>query len=81
MTSDECQRRADEAKALAVQTQDLWEREVLLRIATHWHLIASHRVAKESPLQPLDAVRSQAQLRQSLPGKAAIRQRNGPTVA
>jgi hypothetical protein len=32
MTADECQQRADEAKALAVETQDLWEREILLRI-------------------------------------------------
>jgi hypothetical protein len=48
MTADECQRRADEAKTLAAQTQDLWERETLLRIATQWQLIASHRTAKEN---------------------------------
>jgi hypothetical protein len=60
MTADECQRRANEAKVLAIQTQDLWEREVLLRIATQWHLIASHKLAKEAPSQLLDAVRSQA---------------------
>jgi hypothetical protein len=47
MTSDDCQRRAEEAKALAAQTQDLWERETLLRIATQWQLLASHRAVKE----------------------------------
>jgi hypothetical protein len=61
MTADECQQRADEAKALAVETQDLWEREILLRIATQWQLLASHRAAKEEvPSQSLDAVRSQS---------------------
>jgi hypothetical protein len=48
MTADECQRRADEAKALATQTQDLWERETYLRIATQWQLLASHKAVKES---------------------------------
>jgi hypothetical protein len=47
MTAEECFRRAEEAKALAAQTQDLWEREVLLRIATQRQLIASHKAAKE----------------------------------
>lgn len=59
MTSEECQRRADEAKALSARTLDLWEREMLLRIATQWQLLASHKTAKEAPLQPLDAIRSQ----------------------
>jgi len=36
MTDDECQRRAEEAKSLAAQTQDLWEREAFLRIVTQW---------------------------------------------
>jgi len=48
MTADECQRRADEAKSLAAQTQDLWERETLLHIATLWQLLASHRASKEA---------------------------------
>ena len=43
MTADECQRRAEEAKALAAQTRDLWEREAFLRVATQWHLIAAHK--------------------------------------
>lgn len=47
MTAEECQRRAEEAKALAAQTQDLWERETLLRIATQWQPLASHRAVKE----------------------------------
>jgi hypothetical protein len=46
MTHDECQHRADEAKALAVQTQDLWERETYLRIATQWQLLAAHKAIK-----------------------------------
>jgi hypothetical protein len=34
LTAEECQRRADEAKTLAARTLELWEREILLRIAT-----------------------------------------------
>ena len=48
MTAKECQQRADEAKSLAVQTQDLWEREILLHIATQWQLLAAHRASKEA---------------------------------
>jgi hypothetical protein len=48
MTAEECLRRAEEAKAFAAQTQDLWEREAFLRIATQWQLIAGHKAAKES---------------------------------
>ena len=48
MTADECRRRAEEAKALAAQTQDLGEREALLRVATQWQLIAAHKAAKEA---------------------------------
>jgi hypothetical protein len=48
MTADECQRRVEEAKALAAQTQDFWEREVFLRIATQWQLIAAHKATKEA---------------------------------
>jgi hypothetical protein len=46
MTHDECQHCADEAKALAVQTQDLWERETYVRIATQWQLLAAHKAIK-----------------------------------
>ena len=48
MTADEYHERAKEAKALAVETQDLWERDLLLKIADQWQLIAAHRVAKRS---------------------------------
>jgi len=48
MTAKDCQHRADEAKILATQTQDLWERETLLHIATLWQLVASHRTSKEA---------------------------------
>ena len=46
MTADEYHERAKEAKALAVETQDLWERDLLLKIADQWQLIAAHRVAR-----------------------------------
>jgi hypothetical protein len=52
VTSDECERRAEEAKALAAQTQDLWERETLLRIATQWQLLAGHNAVKEGKPPP-----------------------------
>ena len=48
MTADECQQRANEAKALAIQTQDLWERELLVRIAEQWQLVAARRAAERS---------------------------------
>jgi hypothetical protein len=48
LTAEEYQRRADEAKTLAVQTQDLWERETLLRVATEWQLLAGHQASKEA---------------------------------
>jgi hypothetical protein len=47
MKADQCERRAEEARALAAQTQDLWEREVLLRAVTQWQLTAAHKAAKE----------------------------------
>ena len=48
MTAKECKHRVDEAKILAIQTQDLWERETLLHIATLWQLVAAHRASKEA---------------------------------
>jgi hypothetical protein len=47
MIPEECHQRAKEAKALAAQTQDLWERELLLKIADQWQLLAAHRAAKK----------------------------------
>jgi hypothetical protein len=49
MTADECHQRAKEAKVLAMQTQDLWEREMLFKIADQWQLLAAHRAAKKPP--------------------------------
>jgi hypothetical protein len=40
--------KSGEAKALAAQPQDLWEREALLRVATRWQLIAAHKAAKQA---------------------------------
>ena len=47
LTAAEYQRRAEEAKILAAQTQDVWEREILLRVATEWQLLAAHKASKE----------------------------------
>jgi hypothetical protein len=47
MTADECHQRAKEAKALAIETQDLWERELLFKIAGQWQLLSAHRAAKK----------------------------------
>jgi hypothetical protein len=47
MTADECHQGAKEAKALAMETQDLWEREMLFKIADQWQLLAAHRAAKK----------------------------------
>jgi hypothetical protein len=52
MTPAECHQRAKEARALAVETQDLWERELLFKIADQWHLMAAHREAKASRIAP-----------------------------
>jgi hypothetical protein len=52
LTAEEYLRRADEAKTLAAQTQDLWERETLLRVANEWPLLAAHKAHKEAR-QPL----------------------------
>ena len=49
MTPDECRQRAKEAKALAVETQDLWERGLLLKIADQWQLLAAHGAVKKQP--------------------------------
>jgi hypothetical protein len=47
-TAETYRRRADEAKILARQCQDVWEREILLRVATQWQILAAHRDVKES---------------------------------
>jgi hypothetical protein len=52
MTADDCHQRAMEAKALAVETQDLWERELLFKIAGQWQLLSAHRAAKKQRTVP-----------------------------
>jgi hypothetical protein len=52
MTPAECHQRAKEAKTLAVETQDLWERELLFKIADQWQLMAAHRAVKASRTAP-----------------------------
>jgi hypothetical protein len=47
-TAETYRQRAEEAKSLAKQCQDVWEREILLRVATQWQLLAAHRDVKES---------------------------------
>jgi hypothetical protein len=49
MTADDFHQRAMEAKALAVETQDLWERELLFKIAGQWQLLSAHRAVKKPP--------------------------------
>jgi hypothetical protein len=52
MTLDDCHQRSKEAKALAAETQDLWERELLFKIADQWQLLSAHRAAKKLPTAP-----------------------------
>jgi hypothetical protein len=47
-TAAEYKRRAEEAKILAARTQDVWEREALLRVAEQWQLLAAHKASKEA---------------------------------
>lgn len=52
MTADDCHQRAKEAKVLAADTQDLWERELLFKIAGQWQLLSAHRAAKQAHTVP-----------------------------
>jgi hypothetical protein len=49
MTADECRERAEEARRLAADTHDLWEREILFKIASQWQLLAVHRAVERPP--------------------------------
>jgi hypothetical protein len=49
MTADECRDRAEEARRLATESLDPWEREILYKIASQWQLIAVHRATKRHP--------------------------------
>ena len=42
-------KRADEISRLAADTHDLWEREILFKIASQWQLIAVHRAVERRP--------------------------------
>jgi hypothetical protein len=46
-TAETFRHRAEEAKRLAMQSRDVWEREILLRVATQWQLLAAHRERNE----------------------------------
>jgi hypothetical protein len=52
-TAEVYRHRAEEAKSLAKQSRDVWEREILLRVATQWQLLAAHRAVKESSQHPI----------------------------
>jgi hypothetical protein len=52
MTPDNCHQRSKEAKALAAETHDLWERELLFKIADQWRLLSAHRAAKKPSTAP-----------------------------
>jgi hypothetical protein len=56
MTADECHRRAREAKKLAAETRDLWEREMYFKIADQWQLMGAHIAAKKPPASFLKVV-------------------------
>jgi hypothetical protein len=47
MTSDECHQRSMEARKLAAETDDLWQRQILFQIAEQWQLISVHRMEKQ----------------------------------
>jgi hypothetical protein len=49
MTPEECRDRAREAKQLAAETRDLWERELLFKIADQWRLLEAHGVVVKKP--------------------------------
>ena len=47
-TAEMYRHRAEEAKRFAKQSRDVWEKEILLRVATQWQLLEAHKEAKES---------------------------------
>jgi hypothetical protein len=77
-TAKEFQQRVDEAKILAMQAQDRWERETLLHIATPWHLVAAHKASGEAKQTHSTAMYSiyDKQLRRLM-----LTGRNSPTKA
>ena len=49
MTVDEYRARTEEATKFAADTRDLWEREILFKIANQWQLLAVHRAVERRP--------------------------------
>jgi hypothetical protein len=47
-TSEDYRRKAAETRQLATATQDVWERESLLRMAAQWERLAEHKAKKEA---------------------------------
>ena len=47
-TAGEYSRRADETYVLVEQTQDIWEREALVRIAAQWKRLAAYKTDRET---------------------------------
>ena len=41
-----------EARKLAAETDDLWQRQILFQIAEAWQLISVHRMEKQRPEGP-----------------------------
>jgi hypothetical protein len=54
-TAEEYELRALEAKSLAKQAKDVWERETLLIVATQWQLLAGHKANGEAKYVRWDA--------------------------
>ena len=52
MTSDLCHQRSMEARKLASETDDLWQRQILFQIAEQWQLVSVHRMEKQRPDGP-----------------------------
>jgi len=49
MTVVEYRARTEEATKFAADTRDLWEREILFKIASEWQLLAVHRAVERRP--------------------------------
>ena len=54
-TAEEYELRALEAKSMAKQAKDVWERETLLIVATQWQLLAGHKANGEAKYVRWDA--------------------------
>jgi hypothetical protein len=50
-TSEDYRRRAAETRHLATATQDIWEREALLRMAAQWERLAEHKAKRNATVK------------------------------